>query len=375
MLAYLTYMGERLLEMHRLLKTSGSLYLHCDPNASHYLKVLLDGIFGEENFRNEIVWRIGWVSGFKTQKRGWIRNHDIILYYLMSSEGAKRFNKEYIPYEEIYRRRDGSKPTGRGIPIEDTWNCSEADRLDSIMIKSFSREKVGYSTQKPQALLERIIKASSNLGDLVLDPFCGSGTTVAAAHNLGRRWLGIDISAAAIDLTDERRLQPMGIRAETVDIPSDLTSARKLAAEKPFDFEGWAVSRIPGLAPNERKIGDEGIDGRGLLLSKADDHPSRMVVAQVKGSSTFNLSHFRDFLHVIQRENVACGVYITLTKNSTAMARLEASKLGIITFGASQYPRTQIWSIEELFCKNRKWPRLPALTDPHTGDAIKPTLM
>ena len=171
----------------------------------------------------------------------------------MSSESAQRFNKEYIPCAEDYVRRDGSKPTGRGIPIEDTWNCSEADRLDSIMIKSFSREKVGYSTQKPLALLERLIKASSNLGDLVLDPFCGSGTTVATAHNLGRRWLGIDISAAAIDLTDERRLQPMGIRAETFGIPRDLTSARKLAAEKPFDFEGWAVSRIPGLAPVKGK--------------------------------------------------------------------------------------------------------------------------
>ena len=116
MLAYLTYMGERLLEMHRLLKTSGSLYLHCDPNASHYPKALLDGIFGEENFRNEIVWRIGWVSGFKTQKKGWIRNHDIILYYLMSSESAQRFNKEYIPYAEDYVRRDGFKPPAEGFP-------------------------------------------------------------------------------------------------------------------------------------------------------------------------------------------------------------------------------------------------------------------
>ena len=159
--AYLLNMAVRLLPMLRVLKDTGSVYLHCDPTASHYLKLVMDAIFGQRNFRNEIVWRIGWVSGFKTQKRGWIRNHDTLLYYLRTRSAVATFNKEYIPYPDGYLRRDGQRPSGKGIPIEDTWNCSSGDVLDSIMIKSFSGEKLGYPTQKPVALLERIIKASS----------------------------------------------------------------------------------------------------------------------------------------------------------------------------------------------------------------------
>lgn len=202
--AYLIYMAMRLLEMHRILKPTGSIYLHCDTTMSHSLKMVMDAIFGRKNFRNEIVWRIGWVSGFKTQKRGWIRNHDVLLFFVKSPDAVKLFNKEFIPYPPEYRRRDGKKPTGKGIPIEDTWNCSENDRLDSIMIKSFSKEKVGYPTQKPLDLLRRIIKASSNEGDVVLDPFCGCATACIAAEDLGRQWIGIDISARAAELVQIR---------------------------------------------------------------------------------------------------------------------------------------------------------------------------
>lgn len=198
--AYLTYMAIRIIEMQRILKPTGSLYLHCDPTASHYLKAVIDAIMGQENFRNEIIWRIGWVSGFKTQKRGWIRNHDIILYYVKSQEAIKKFNKEYIPYPEGYVRRDGKAPTGKGIPIEDTWNCSPADVLDSIMIKSFSREKTGYPTQKPVALAERIVKASSEPGDLVFDPFAGCAYVPVAAERNGRKWIACDISPRALTI-------------------------------------------------------------------------------------------------------------------------------------------------------------------------------
>lgn len=168
--SYLIYMAMRLLEMHRLLKPTGSLYLHCDPTMSHYLKLIMDAIFGRRNFRNEIIWRIGWISGFKSKKIGWIRNHEVIFYYLKSKAAISLFNKEYIPYPPGYVRRDGKKPTGKGIPIEDTWNCSSADVLDSIMIKSFSREKLGYPTQKPLALLDRIIRASVPAGAQCLIP-------------------------------------------------------------------------------------------------------------------------------------------------------------------------------------------------------------
>ena len=197
MAAYLCYMAIRLLELQRVLKPTGSVYLHCDPTASHYLKGLMDAIFGQQNFRSEIVWRIGWVSGFKTQRRGWIRNHDTILYYVASNAAAARFNKEYIPYPEGYVRRDGKPPTGQGIPIEDTWNCSSGDVLDSIMIKSFSTEKTGYPTQKPVELLERIVKASSNEGDVVLDCFAGCATAAIAAEKLGRRWIACDFNLRA----------------------------------------------------------------------------------------------------------------------------------------------------------------------------------
>ena len=202
--AYLVYMAIRLIECHRVLKPTGSIYLHCDPTMSHYLKTTMDCIFGEGNFRNEIVWRIGWVSGFKTQKRGWIRNHEIILYYTKSEQANQLFNKKYILYPPDYVRRDGSKPTGKGKPIEDTWNCHTADRLDSIMIKSFSAEKTGYPTQKPLALLKRIIEASSNKEDVVLDPFCGCATTCIAAENAGRKWIGVDASVKAYELVKQR---------------------------------------------------------------------------------------------------------------------------------------------------------------------------
>ena len=211
--AFLCFMAVRLVEMHRILKPTGSIYLHCDPTASHYLKQLLDAIFGRKNFRNEIVWRIGWVSGFKTQKRGWIRNHDILLYYVKTQAATKRFNKEYLPYPEGYVRRDGKKPTGKGIPIEDTWNCHSGDVLDSIMIKSFSKEKTGYPTQKNLDLYERIIKASSNPGEVVLDPFCGCATTPVAAERLGRQWGGVDIWDEAYDQVLQR-LQDEGLLAE-----------------------------------------------------------------------------------------------------------------------------------------------------------------
>lgn len=222
MMSYLIYMAIRIMEMRRLLKSTGSIYLHCDPTASHYLKLLMDAVFGKEGFRNEIVWRIGWVSGFKTQKRGWIRNHDTILYYVASPVAAQRFNKEYIPYAPDYVRRDGKRPTGKGIPLEDTWNCSDADRLDSLGIKSFAK-KTGYPTEKPLNLVRRIIRASSNDGEIVLDPFCGCATACIAAEFEHRQWVGIDISSKAADLVRSRmedELDLFWLGENRTDIPN-----------------------------------------------------------------------------------------------------------------------------------------------------------
>ncbi len=201
---FVEFLRKRLVMMKELLSPDGSIYVHLDEKKSHYIKVVMDEIFGEHHFQREIVWRIGWLSGFKTQAKNWIRNHDILLFY---TPGPKFiFNKTYIPYPEDYVRRDGSAPNGKGYPLEDTWNCYNIDKLDSIQIMSFSGEKTGFPTQKNEHLLERIIRASSNTGDIVLDAFAGSGTTLAVAEKTGRRWIGIDSSKLAIYTIQKRML-------------------------------------------------------------------------------------------------------------------------------------------------------------------------
>jgi adenine-specific DNA-methyltransferase len=186
---WLTFMKNRLQVARELLSDDGSLYVHLDFNEVHYCKVLLDEIFGRQNFQREIVWRIGWVSGYKTAAKNWIRNHDTILFY---TKRDLSFNKEYIPYPDGYVRRDGKAPEGQGYAIEDTWNCSEIDKLDSIQIKSFDQEKTGFLTQKNEALLRRIIFSATNAGDIVLDFCAGSGTTGATAHKMGRQWILVE---------------------------------------------------------------------------------------------------------------------------------------------------------------------------------------
>jgi len=156
-------------------------------------------------FQREIIWRIGWVSGYKTKAKNWIRNHDVILFYTKSDEFV--FNKEYIPYPDDYVRRDGKKPEGKGMAIEDTWNCNETDQMHSIQIMSFSDEKTGYPTQKNENVIARIIKAATNPGDIVMDFFCGSGTTLAVADKLDRRWIGCDIGKLAIYTAQKRLLE------------------------------------------------------------------------------------------------------------------------------------------------------------------------
>ena len=242
-------MSIRLIEMKRILKDTGSIYLHCDNTIGQYLKSIMDIIFGYENFRNSIIWRIGWVSGYKTQKKGFIRNHEIIYYYVKSSKFI--FNKTYISYPENYLRRDGKKPTGKGIPIEDTWNCHDQDTLNSIMIQSFSREKVGYPTQKPLALLKRVITSSSNEGDIVLDPFCGCATTCVASERLNRKWIGIDINKQAFYM-NYYRMSKMGIlgNIEQGSFKGDLYLAKKIPVRN--DISNEELKKIE-INLNEKK--------------------------------------------------------------------------------------------------------------------------
>ncbi|HEY7067974.1 MAG TPA: site-specific DNA-methyltransferase [Chloroflexota bacterium] len=209
---YLQMLYERLIMMHALLADGGAIYVHVDPTIGHYVRLLLDEVFGASGFQREIVWRIGWVSGYKSAAANWVRNHDTILYYTKGP--AAVFNKEYLAYPPSYRRRGRSPETGRGYPIEDVWNASPAEQalvgvqsLNSIQITSFSREKTGFPTQKNESLLRRIVRASSNPGDLVADFFCGSGTTLAVADALGRRWIGCDDGWRAIHTTRKRLLE------------------------------------------------------------------------------------------------------------------------------------------------------------------------
>ncbi len=203
--SFLSMIYERLSLMRDLLAEDGSIYVHCDWRLTAHLRFALDELFGADNFQREIIWRIGWLSGYKTKAKNYIRNHDTILFYSKNKDNFV-FNKKYIPYAADYVRRDGKKPKGKGHPIEDTWNCSDIDRLDSIQIMSFSLEKTGYATQKNENLLERVIESSSNEGDLVADFFCGSGTTAAVAEKLDRRWIGTDLGKFAIHTTRKRMI-------------------------------------------------------------------------------------------------------------------------------------------------------------------------
>jgi hypothetical protein len=262
--AWLAWFDRAAWRLSDLLAEGGSLYVHLDAHVAHYAKVVLDEVFGPGAFQREIVWRIGWVSGFKSRARGWIRNHDTILFYAKGGRPAT-FHKEYVPYPPGYVRRDGKPPSGSGYPIEDVWNASELDRMDSIQIMSFSGEKVGYPTQKNEALVSRIVRASSNPGDLVLDCFVGSGTTAIAAEKLGRRWIVCDASPIAVHTTRKRLL--------------GLPRIAPLVVQR---AEPTARSAEPPPRDLEARVGVEG--RRATIELSSFALPARSVPAPVRAS-------------------------------------------------------------------------------------------
>ena len=248
---------------------------------------------------------------------------------------------------------------------------------DISRLEANAKEKLGYPTQKPVALLKRIIQASSNEGDLVLDPFCGCGTTVVAAHAVKRRWAGIDISAFAVETVMKRRLRRVGIQVGTGGIPRDLEGARALARKDPLMFETWAISQIPGLAPNARQRGDGGVDGRGTLLSAVAGSPRRKVIVQVK-SGKVSQNEFRAFRHSLREpaNDAVAGVFITLErKQVTGPMRRTAAAAGTFRLERSvtSFPRLQFWSLEEWFREGRR-PGLPPMLDPFTGKEMPRTI-
>ncbi|MEU8172208.1 DNA methyltransferase [Microbispora hainanensis] len=421
MLAYIVMMTARLVELHRVLKPTGSLYLHCDPTASHYLKVILDAIFGPRNFRSEITWLR--TSSHNDAKK-WSPNADIILYYGKSDRVT--WNPVHLPYDEQYidskyryvdsrgrryRLDNMTSPTPRPNMMYEWkghasppngWRYSRETmrRLDSEgriwypdstskrpqlkryldeqpgviagnvwtdipPINSRAAERLGYPTQKPLALLDRILAASSNPGDVVLDPFAGCGTSVDSAQKNGRRWIGIDITTLAVDLIDARLRHTYGewitVSYEIRGIPRDMAGARALFARSPFEFERWCVMTVDGQ-PNDKRSGDKGVDGVIRIPLDGRGGSDRVIVS-VKGGA-INPSHVRDLIGTVSSQRAAMGVLITLREPTVGM--IDAARhSGVYAWpmNGRKYPKVQILTVRELLQGKR--PEMPPTLLPY----------
>lgn len=421
-LAYLVNMAPRLVELHRVLKMTGSLYLHCDPTASHYLKVLLDAIFGAERFRGEITWLR--TTTHNDAKR-WSPNADIILYYgkgptVTWNPVFTKYSAKYVA--EKYRHDDGdgrryrldnmTSPNPRPNltfewnghqPPTNGWRYSREtmaeldaagliwypdvkskrpqlkrylDEQEGVVIgnvwtdispiNSRAAERLGYPTQKPLALLDRIIEASSNQGDLVLDPFSGCGTAIDSAQRMGRKWIGIDVTYIAIDLMEKRLLHTYGQDIvgtyDILGIPKDKAAALALFSHSPFDFERWAVSMI-SAQPNVKQVGDKGIDGVARFPVDNKGGIGRVLVS-VKGGKQLNPAMVRDLGGTVQTQKAEMGVLITLTPPTRGMID-EQNHAGTYTHPATKavYPRIQMITVDELLRGTK--PSMPATILPY----------
>ncbi len=353
MMAYLTMMAVRLLELHRVLKPTGSLYLHCDPTASHYLKLLLDGTFGKRNFRNEVIWCYRKWSVAQGQ---FVRNHDVILFY-SRSEGPRTFHTLYAdPSPGTLKRWGGKKQQAvfedgvrKATSTDEAARSPMPDWWDISVLNPNSKERLGYPTQKPLALLERIIAASSNEGEVVLDPFCGCGTAIHAAQKLGRKWIGIDVTHLAISLIEKRMRDAFPGAAFTVEgTPKDLASAEDLARRDKYQFQWWAVSMVDAMPFGGRKKGaDGGIDG--VIYFKPDGKRTDKALVSVKGGDNVGVPMIRDLHSAMERERAPIGIFLTKALPTPAMER-EAAAVGRFedAWGRT-YPRLQIITLAELF--------------------------
>jgi len=424
--AYLVMMTIRLVELHRVLKDTGSLYLHCDPTASHYLKMVLDAIFGPANFRNEITWKRSSAHSDVVQgAKQFGRIHDILLFYTKTLKNSwntiyVQYGEEYI--ENIYRYKDADgrryqtqplhaakaggdtlyewkgkrPPPGRywafskenmkrmeregrivysktGTPrykiyLDEALGASAQDLwLDILPVHNWPKERLGYPTQKPQALLERIITASSNEGDIVLDPFCGCGTALVAAQKLNRKWIGIDITHLAIAVMKSRLEESFpGIKAEVVGEPEDLAGARALARQDRYQFQWWALSKIKAKPfPEERRKGaDKGIDGV-IDFTDRDEDSGKQVMKRAVVSVKSGHVHVKDIRELKDiASNNAMGVFITLEPPTREM-KTEAVSAGKYhsPLWDKNYPKIQILTIEELL--EGKGVDMPTATSPY----------
>lgn len=438
-MAYIANMAPRLVELHRTLKPTGSLYLHCDPTMSHYLKLVLDAVFSPENFRSEIIWKRS--SAHNSAKR-WGPVHDVILFYSkgkkftwnpvyqpLSTEYAEAWypavedktNRRYTlgdltaagtrtgdsgkPWRDIdpttrgrhwavprgvsenteglttqaaldvldkegrifWRKKENSMPRfkryldeAKGIPAQDII-------YDIAPLTANAAERLGYPTQKPLALLERLIKASSNDGDVILDPFCGCGTTVDASQRLNRKWIGIDITYIAVDLITKRLQHTFGMEiTDTIDIrgiPSDLASAQALFQRSPFDFERWAVSQI-NAEPNSKQVGDRGIDGIARFPVDAKGKIGKLLVS-VKGGKTVNPTFVRDLAGTVEATSDAhMGVLITMIEPTRGvMDAINHGGVYTLPYNGQTFPKLQHITIAEILSNKR--PSMPGTILPY----------
>lgn len=424
LLAYLIYMVQRLLYMKTLLRATGSIYLHCDPTASHYIKIMMDGIFGHQNFQNEIIWKR--TSAHNSAKR-WGPVHDTILFYSYSDKYT--WNKVYQPYDDsyvdaFYRYNDEngkfrvSDLTGAGVRTGESgqaWrNCNPTDKgrhwaiprnipgvahmpksplealeylndlgriywpkggsvpgfkrylhdmegvsvqdiiYDIAPISARGKERLGYQTQKPIALLKRIIQASSNKGDVVFDPFCGCGTTIYAAEELERNWIGCDIAILAINLiknTLSGRYKLVEGTHFTVDgIPVSVEQAELLFKQDPYQFQHWLVERVEGF-PMQKKVADKGIDGR--IYFEAEGSLREMVLS-VKGGK-IRPTDLRDLRGVLDREeNAAMAGFLSLKPPTPAMKK-EAASAGTYRYKEIDYPKIQLLTVSDILVDKKEF--------------------
>jgi DNA modification methylase len=446
--AYLAMMAARLVEIRRVLKQRGSLYLHCDPTASHYLKLVLDQLFEPSNYRNEISWRRTSAHNDAKQGRRQYGNvRDVILFYTASDDWC--WNQQYTPYEEEYltneykhesdeglyketdvtaakpggdtsyvwriKRREGSKERWqpdldseyllpksgweyKGVrPYEGRfwaysqenlrrfWDRGElvhrstgmprlvqfADKMPGVPLQNDwqdirpapKSEALGYPTQKPLSLMRRIIQTSSNRDDIVLDPFCGCGTTIHAAAELGRQWIGVDVSYYAIRLIERRLRANFGdtFLVPISGIPADLASAEALADRDPYGFQQWVVGELGCQLWNDGKKGpDTGIDGE-MWFFNGPGNTGRLL-AQVKGGRTTGAPKVREFRAVLEREKAHMGIFFCRTEPTSEMRR-EAASCGIHRIGSSTYSRLQLFSLSAWFAGQR--PNVPVAIELH----------
>ena len=358
MRSYLAFMAPRLVEIHRLLKNSGSFYLHCDPSASHYLKTLLDTIFDSTNlkennyFRTELIWWYHW--GRHTPKN-WNRKHDVILYYCKNPK---------LVFFDGTRVRVPYGGTSGGMTQDPRYNKSyhedgklPEDVLNIPIINTRSKERTGYPTQKPLALYQPIIKSSSNEGDVILDPFAGCGTTIDAAQSLNRKWIGIDITLLALEPIKRRIYERHNLKSvidyDMEGYPTNMQEVELLVnnQKRYHDFSDWAVTRL-GLKPT-KKTGDGGYDGVGhftLWIPEGMEQTSGTVMAEVKSGKP-SINQVRSFCHSMNENNAIAGVFITLHKVSAGMREL-ADRMGTFEHNGKEYKRLQFWQITQEYFDN-----------------------